>query len=77
MMNDPLLRMRAIDAKTQYDIFRKHLSEGARIHGSIMKMKDIDLNAMMKEVERFNSMESDIKAQILLQASEIHFEHLI
>ncbi|KAI3771904.1 hypothetical protein L6452_03076 [Arctium lappa] len=124
MMSNPWLRMRSVDAKTQYDIFRKNLSKAARYHGSIIKMKDIDLaffpmlddaktwrtglvekgqrhqtqledlmkkyvakltlhdhnlvkNAMMKEVERFNSMEVDIKARILLQANESRFGRLI
>ncbi|KAI3746026.1 hypothetical protein L6452_08441 [Arctium lappa] len=33
-------------------------------------------SAMKNEVERFNSMESDMKAQILLQASESRLERL-
>ncbi|KAI3734491.1 hypothetical protein L6452_13961 [Arctium lappa] len=118
--------MRSLDAKTRYDIFRKNLSEAARYHGNIMKMKDIDLtffpmpdgafyylvvfnlkipsctiidnrvcralpspnlwrkygyvtevlNAMMKEVEIFHSMEADIRARILLQANDTRFERL-
>ncbi|KAI3770224.1 hypothetical protein L6452_01350 [Arctium lappa] len=77
---DPLLRMRAVDEKTQYGIFRKNLEEAARHWPNLMKMKDIDLNlvktSMKKEIERFTSMDPDIKLHILRQEYETRFERL-
>ncbi|KAI3697454.1 hypothetical protein L6452_30479 [Arctium lappa] len=76
MMADPLLRMRSVDEKTQYAIFRSNLEATARHWPNLMKMKDIDLTAMKKEIERFTSMDPDIKLQILRQAYETRFERL-
>ncbi|KAI3669961.1 hypothetical protein L6452_41481 [Arctium lappa] len=76
MMVDPLLRMRSVDEKTQYAIFRSNLEAATRHWPNLMKMKDIDLTAMKKEIERFTSMDPDIKLQILRQAYETLFERL-
>ncbi|KAI3729014.1 hypothetical protein L6452_17660 [Arctium lappa] len=44
---DPLLRMRVVDEKTQYGIFRGNLEEAARHWPNLMKMKGIDLQRMV------------------------------
>ncbi|KAI3664976.1 hypothetical protein L6452_43591 [Arctium lappa] len=80
VIGDPLLRMRAVDEITQYGIFWKNLEEAARHWLNLMKMKDIDLNlvktSMKKEIERFTSIDPNIKLQILRQAYETRFERI-
>ncbi|KAI3771575.1 hypothetical protein L6452_02740 [Arctium lappa] len=70
MMADPLLRMRAVDENTHYGIFRGKLAKAERYQRKLMEMRDIDLNDMKKEIDRFTSLDPDIKSQILRQARE-------
>ncbi|KAI3693187.1 hypothetical protein L6452_33018 [Arctium lappa] len=73
---DPLLRMQSVDENTQYRIFQGKLAEAERYRPKLMEMRDIDLNDMKKEIDRFTSLDPDIKSQILRQACESRFERL-